>query len=87
MDIQAVDVRRIDDRDAPADCCTPDRLSQPFAFPGGDGLGIGNAGHVGVRPQDDGGRHDRPRQTAASHFIHTGDVTVAEPPSRVLERA
>ena len=86
MNIEAIDVGGLDHRDMPGDGRAANGIREPVPHGCGDGLGVGDSGHVGVRMEDDGSRHYRPGQTASPHLIDAGHMTVSEPPRSIFER-
>ena len=85
MDIDAVDLIRLDDRRVPRDRGVNDVSKQPFAFGRDQHLGIRDAGHVVIGPEDDGGGDDGTGEAPAAHFVNAGHMYVAEPADLVLD--
>ena len=64
-----------------------DAVVEPLALGRGHGLRVADAGNVPIGMEHDGGRDDRPGQTAPPDFVDAGDVREPDAPQRVLQRA
>ncbi len=87
MDVDAVDLAGVHDRDAPAHRGLDDLVEEALAVRGRQELGVGHARDVPLGPQHDRRGHDRPGQAPAAHFIDTRHVHVSQPPQLVLDAA
>ena len=69
VDVDPVDLGRVDADHRPADGLPRDALVQPVALQRGHRLRVADAGNVAVGIEHDGRRDDRPGQAAAAHFV------------------
>ena len=74
MDVDAVNLPRVSGSDAPGVGVPDDRLEERGPSAGRHQLRVAEARNVPVRVQDDGGRHDRPRQAPSPDLVDAGDV-------------
>src|SRR6185437_2852640 len=86
MDVEAIDLVRLDADDRPGERAAGDLIVEPVALERRDRLRVTDPGDVTFGIENDRAGHDRTSKTTAADLVAAGHIDEPHPPQRVLER-